>query len=409
VDLMKALFLGLPLHGHTNPALPLVRALVARGHEVLYVSTDTFADRIREAGARFRPYRNAFLSDLRQLPDRLDALAWLLMRTTGELLAEELDELRGERPDYVITDSVAPWGHWIGEALNVPVVTSVTTFAINRQVLASAFARGTRPTSARLLLSKLRYMARASILGRRLRWRFGVRGTGIMRLAFGYSDLNIVYTSRLLQPCADTFDDRFLFIGPTIRPPEGDARFGWHERAHGPLIYVSLGTLFNAQPAFYQRCFEAFRDAPVRVLMAIGTAIPAGSLGPPPANVIVQASMPQVEVLRSASVFVTHGGMNSVSESLSAGVPMLVIPQTGEQELVARQVEVFGAGLVLDKTRVTAAGLLETAQRLLDDGSFRRQCATLQRSFQEAGGTSRAADAIVAFTSRHAGLNPLTV
>src|SRR5437762_1094741 len=92
VDLMKALFLGLPLHGHTNPSLPLVRALVDRGEEVLYVSTDAFAARIREAGARFRPYRNAFLADLRQLPDRTDALAWLLMRTTGELLSEELND-----------------------------------------------------------------------------------------------------------------------------------------------------------------------------------------------------------------------------------------------------------------------------------------------------------------------------
>lgn len=407
---MKALFLSLPLHGHTNPSLPLVRALVDRGDDVLYVSTDAFADRIREAGARFRPYRNAFLADLRQLPDRTDALAWLLMRTTGEVLSEELDDFRAERPDYVITDSVAPWGQWIGDALTVPVVTSVTTFAINRHVLASAFARGTRPKSARVFLSKLRHIARASLLGRRLRWRYGVRGTGIMRLAFGCSDLNILYTSRLFQPCADTFDDRFLFIGPTIRPATVEARFGPDELSHDPLIYVSLGTLFNAQPVFYQRCFEAFRDAPVRVLMAIGTAISAGSLGPPPANVIVQASVPQVDVLRGASVFVTHGGMNSVSESLSLGVPMIVIPQMGEQELVARQVEVFGAGLHLHKERVTAPGLLEAVQRLLQDDSFRSQCTRLQRSFDEAGGPSRGAEAIVAFTRRHADVrtSPLT-
>jgi MGT family glycosyltransferase len=399
---MKALFLGLPLHGHTNPSLPLVRALVDRGDEVVYVSTDAFAARIREAGARFRPYRSAFLADLRQLPERTDALAWLLMRTTGDVLSEELDAFRAERPDYVITDSVAPWGQWTAEALHVPVVTSVTTFAVNRHVLAFAFARGTRPKSARLFLSKLRYIAKASLLGRRLRRRYGVQGTGIMHLAFGCSDLNIVYTSRLFQPCADTFDDRFVFIGPSIDPAPVEARFGWDEPSPDPLIYVSLGTLFNAEPMFYEQCFEAFRNESVRVLMAIGTAISAASLGSPPPNVIVQASVPQLEVLRRASVFVTHGGMNSVSESLSLGVPMVVIPQMGEQELVAHQVEVFGAGLFLQKERVTAAGLRESARRVLQDDSYRGQCARLHRSFEEAGGPSRGAETIVAFTRRHA-------
>ena len=46
----KALFLGLPLHGHTNPSLPLVRALVERGEEVVYFSNAAFASRHRRHG-----------------------------------------------------------------------------------------------------------------------------------------------------------------------------------------------------------------------------------------------------------------------------------------------------------------------------------------------------------------------
>ena len=205
IPMAKALFLGLPLHGHTNPSLPLVRALVERGDEVVYFSSEAFAARIQQAGARYRPYRNAFLADLRQLSERTDKISWLLMRTTGEVLANELDAFRAERPDYIISDSVAPWGQWVGQMLDVPVVTSVTTFAVNRHVLAFAASRGTRPKSARLVLSKIRHVAKAALLGRRLRREHGVRGTGIMGLMFGSSDLNIVYTSRHFQPCAETF------------------------------------------------------------------------------------------------------------------------------------------------------------------------------------------------------------
>jgi MGT family glycosyltransferase len=151
--LSKALFCGLPVHGHTNPTLPLVRELVRRGEEIVYLSTDEFAPLIAATGATYRPYRNAFLPQLGAVARRMDELAWLFMRTTAELLDEELDAYRAEKPDYVLTDSVAPWGQWMGEILGVPVVTSVTTFAFNRHVMRYGAAHGVRPKSARAFLS----------------------------------------------------------------------------------------------------------------------------------------------------------------------------------------------------------------------------------------------------------------
>ena len=67
----------------------------------------------------------------------------------------------------------------------MPVVTSVTTFAVNRHVLAFAAAHGTRPKSVRLVLSKIRHVAKAALLGRRLRREHGVKGPGMMGLVFG--------------------------------------------------------------------------------------------------------------------------------------------------------------------------------------------------------------------------------
>src|SRR5918993_736125 len=192
----KVVFFSLPLHGHTNPSLPVVRALVERGDEVTYYSAAAFATKVEQTGARYRPYRNAFLADIKDLPERLEELSWLLTRTTGELLAQELATFRAERPDYIITDSVAPWGHWIGEALRVPVVTSMSTFAVNRHVLKYAMTHGARPKSARRVWSKLKHIARAIGLARRLRREHGIEGPGVTGLVFGRSDLNVVYTSR---------------------------------------------------------------------------------------------------------------------------------------------------------------------------------------------------------------------
>jgi len=92
-----------------NPSLALVRALADRGDDVAYYSTGGFADAITAAGARYRPYRTPFLRDVTQLPQHLEDLAAVLMRTTADVLETERSDARSERPDYVITDSVAPW------------------------------------------------------------------------------------------------------------------------------------------------------------------------------------------------------------------------------------------------------------------------------------------------------------
>ena len=72
-----------------------------------------------------------------------------------------------------------------------------------------------------------------------------------MGLMAGCSGLNIVYTSRYFQPCAETFGDRFLFVGPSIPNPGETAGFPWEQVRHRVVVYISLGTLFNTDVAFY--------------------------------------------------------------------------------------------------------------------------------------------------------------
>jgi MGT family glycosyltransferase len=161
---------------------------------------------------------------------------------------------------------------------------------------------------------------------------------------------------------------------------------------------VSLGTLFNTDAAFYRTCFEAFGGEDFQVIMAIGGSVLKESLGTPPANFVVASHVPQLEVLPRVAAFVTHGGMNSVSESLYCGVPVVVIPQMGEQAVVGRRVEQLGAGLYLAKEEVTAERLRASVRQLLSDDRFTRQADLVGASLKGASGVAAAADTIVAFT-----------
>ena len=119
------------------------------------------------------------------------------------------------------------------------------------------------------------------------------------------------------------------------------------------LYYISLGTLFNEHPEFYRHCFAAFANSMYQVVLSVGHKTPLSSLGDIPPKFIVQNYVPQLEILQRANVFISHGGMNSVSEALYYGVPLLVIPQSADQPWVAKRVAQLGAGKLLPRTRAT--------------------------------------------------------
>jgi UDP:flavonoid glycosyltransferase YjiC (YdhE family) len=55
----------------------------------------------------------------------------------------------------------------------------------------------------------------------------------------------------------------------------------------------------------------------------------------------------QIAVLEKSDVFITHCGMNSVSEALYFKVPLVIYPQTNEQKGVAFRINELGAGIYL--------------------------------------------------------------
>jgi UDP:flavonoid glycosyltransferase YjiC (YdhE family) len=79
-------------------------------------------------------------------------------------------------------------------------------------------------------------------------------------------------------------------------------------------------------------------------------------------------------------------------------VPVVVVPQMSEQEIVGRRVDQLGVGLYLPKEEATAEKLRSSVRHLLAEDRFRQQAALVQQSFHAAGGVARAADVIQTFT-----------
>jgi MGT family glycosyltransferase len=228
-------------------------------------------------------------------------------------------------------------------------------------------------------------------------------------------DLSIFPIPRELQPANPLVDERCHFVGPTIEDAAGPgaATAGTARTAGGdppdpelaaalddatPLVLVSLGTLHTGTVAFFRTCFSELADLPARFVIVVGSHLDPARLGPPPPNVLIRTTVPQVEVLRRAAAFVTHGGMNSVLEGLVCAVPLVVVPQQVEQLLIGQAVAARGAAIVLrhnvSARPVPGDELRAAVVRALGDGPMRSAATALSRSVLAGGGAGAAADAI---------------
>ena len=121
----------------------------------------------------------------------------------------------------------------------------------------------------------------------------------------------IVYTSPEFQPCSETFSEKYAFVGPSIRPATGTI-----EKKRPQLIYISMGTVNNDQMPFYKLCLSALANTEYQVILSVGHLVPMEAFDDLPDNISVFPHVDQIAVLRQADAFVSHCGMNSVSESL---------------------------------------------------------------------------------------------
>lgn len=383
-------FLNIGMHGHINPTLPVVAELVRRGHTVTYHTTPAFHAEIETTGATVHLYPGGE----QPLPDPPTPVTLLesLASTGVRLLPAVLDDLRRDRPDLIVHDSSCLWGAVAARELGVPAASSFTTFAFGRHVPS--------PTRGSWDLWAAAWKQPRTVQGylrarRELHRRFDARGLPLIDLLNIRQPLNLVYTSRAFQPAAEHFDASYRFVGPSIGARPADPSFET-DRLRDPVLYASLGTVFNADPKLLRTFATALAPLGGTVIVSTGRTDP-DALGPLPGNVLPLRFVPQPEVLARATLFITHGGMNSVNEALYAGVPVLVVPQGADQPMIARRVVELGAGLSIRTGDVAKGSVRGLARRLLHEAGFRAAATTLKAAQHDAGGYRRAADELEAY------------
>lgn len=389
----KAVFFGVPVHGHVTPTLALVAELVRRGEEVVYVASEEFRAMLEHAGAIYQGYDPVWNANIPVMENIFETAEYVL-DTALKLMPSALETIETEAPDYIVHDALAVWGRLSAQRLGIPAVATCPIFAI-----LPAHTSGVSRYDLEVIRMGLAALPRMPNLIRLL-WRLRreyQRTGGIIEVFANAEPLNIVFTSEYFQPGAETLDSRYLFAGPQLSPRLEPPGFPFDRLEGKQVIYISLGTIYNEATEFYRTCFKAFGGQDCVVVLSVGAKTDISALHGIPANFIVRNRVPQLEVLERSSLFITHAGMNSATEGLYYGVPVILVPQGADQFMVACRVEQLGAGVYLNRNKITPERLRETAQQVIDSSAIRQGVARIQESFRTTGGAPQAADAILRY------------
>jgi MGT family glycosyltransferase len=390
----RILFTVPPLTGHVNPTVSLGAELSARGHEVAWAGLPGVVDPLLPPGSTFLPVvgdldQSAF-DEMQRRGAGLRGAAALKFLWEGFLIPyarahiEALSAVvESFAPDVLVVDQQDVGGAVVARRTGLCWVTSATTSAELADPLAT-LPRVDAWVREQLVALQVEHGLDAVCAA-----RGDLRFSGDLVLAFSTEALVGPVSGRVAAS-----GGAIRFVGPSIAARVDDTPFPW-EWLDGttPAVLVSLGTV-NAEMGsrFFATVVDALGGSAVQaVLVAEPDLVPSARSA---ANVLVRRRVPQLAVLEHMDAVVSHAGHNTVCESLSRGLPLVLAPIRDDQPIVADQVVRAGAGLRVKFGRVGPDELSEALRRVLTEPSFREAAASIRASFLQAGGANLAADAV---------------
>lgn len=386
-----ALLLTGPHAGNVHPTLSLVGELTRRGHLVAHLTTSEFAGATESFGASVLTYESAvasldpaevFASSDPSLPHTL------YLRENVQILKAAEAAFDGSPPDVVLyEDSPFIAGRLVAHRWDRPAVRLSMGFATNHKYSYYQDMVDASGVPSPLTFERFR-AALADVLQSR-----GVE-PALEEFWYGIEDHNLVFIPQAFQFAGDSFDDRFLFVGPSL---DEHSTGTWTPPDDRPVLLISLGTSFNDHPEWFRTCVRAFAGTRWHVVITVGSRVDPRELEPLPANVEAHSWLSHFAVLEHAQACVLHGGMGTVMQSLHWGVPMVTVPHFAfEVEPMARRIEELGLGRRIAAEQFDARSLHDTVAEMTRDNGTLARVRDMQRHVRSAGGAARAADAVLA-------------
>ncbi len=399
--------------GPLNTMLPLGQELQRRGHRVTLLGIPDAQRKTLAAGVEFRAvgeeeFPTGAMAESFAHLGKLSGLAAL--RYTVELLKQGAAVTLRDAPallkaagvEALLVNQGAVEGGTVADIVNIPFVTVCSAVVLNREPSVPPFnthwnyspnwwAR-LRNEMGYMVLNRVAKPIRDVIAEYRREWKLPPQ----THPNDAYSKL-----AQLSQAPAEFEFPReqlpawFHFTGPYHSSASREPVLFPYEKLTGkPLIYASMGTLQNRLIRVFQDIARACVGLDAQLVISLGGSAKPESLPELPGNPLVVEYAPQLEILKRATLMITHAGMNTTIECLMNGVPMVAIPVTNDQPGVAARIAWTGAGEAIPLSKLSVNRLEKAVKQVLTEDSYKTNAVRLQEAIKLAGRVSLAADII---------------
>lgn len=359
---MRILFTCVVGHGHFHPMVPLANAFRAAGHEVAVATDPAYCPAVCElgfdaypAGLNHADARDRFFASVSTWADtpvreraRIQQIEMFGRIRVPQMLSDLQRVIADWTPTFLVHDSLEMAGAIAAEAAGIAHAEHAVGII--------------RPAAGRI--GSTAVVAQYSEA-------LGVRNPGVGGVG-GELYLDICPPGIQL-PEIDELANVQPLRPMDFDPSPGEPSPAWMTGPQvEPIVYVTLGTVFNESVDVFRTIVAGLRDQPVRVLVTVGETGDPASLGPQPANVHIERYIPQARILPLCSLMVSHAGSGALLGAIKAGVPMLAVPQGADQFMNAERLTLAGLGLQVLPDELTADSVRHSSSRLLGEDQFRR-------------------------------------
>jgi len=416
----RILVASIPVVGHINPLVPIVRALCARGHEVAWYTGAKYRAKVEATGARWygltsaRDYDDAALD--RAFPRRtaLSGLAKLkfdmkhvfIDNAPGQLadvqaIAAQVD------PQVLLAEAGSSGAIFHSELSGVPFAVLGVIPLVRSSVDTAPFGLGLAPSATPLgrLRNRALNFAVEKILFRDVqrhwndtRARAGLPPTGWWLNAGDRAAVYLQPTIPALEHPRSDLPPNVRFIGmlPADAPAQWTPPPFWHELdGSRPVVHVTQGTIANTSPQLIAPALRGLADEDVLVVVSTGGPSAQGlGLVDVPRNARIASFLSYPALLPRTSAMVTNGGYGGVQMALAHGVPLVVAGTSEDKPEVATRVACAGAGIDLRTATPAPEQVRRAVRRLLDEPRFRARAEVLAAEYARYDAVSLAVDAV---------------
>lgn len=401
--------------GHLFPMLSLANQLKLsdpRGREIIICSHLDGQEKIEAAGFKFYPFakniapKGFFNSIMMKNSSGIKGLfhAFNTMNKVAESEIEDIAEfISKEKPALLLIDNLQPASIVVSEKYQIPYFLVSTSFPMG-------FDANIPPivTSWKLdpsLFSKVKnrmanYAFNKFLEFTRTTTNKYAKKNNIPKLeAFDGGKRNYLgYITQIFSQFdyPQKLPENVYYSGPFVKDSvrKKTSNFPWEKLNGKPLVYASLGTVANNKPEVFKQIAIAFENIEAQLIMSVGDRVSQEEIDAIPGEHLIVRFAPQLEILEKAKLFITHAGMNSTLESLRAGVPMLALPQMGDQPGVAARIKYVGAGEFILAKDLTVSSIREGVKAILNDAQYQQKAIEFSQLPAMQNGCKLAADII---------------